>query len=56
MDNRKHASLVLPLIDENKPKCYLCHELFESMEGLKTHLGSKHKEFLDKYEKDHVEI
>ena len=23
--------MVLPLIDENKPKCYLCHELFENM-------------------------
>jgi|TARA_B100000749_G_scaffold255964_1_gene224344 hypothetical protein len=44
--------LVLPLIDENKPKCYLCHELLENMEELKNHLGSKHKEFLDKYDKD----
>ena len=45
--------MVLPLIDENKPKCYLCHELFEDIERLKTHLESKHKEFLDKYEKDY---
>jgi quinol monooxygenase YgiN len=48
--------LVLPLIDENKPKCYLCHELFENMEGLKTHLESKHKEYFDKYKKDYTEI
>ena len=34
MDNRKHGSLVLPLIDENKPKCYLCHEQFENMDEL----------------------
>tara|TARA_B100001013_G_C24396193_1_gene358102 strand:- start:446 stop:586 length:141 start_codon:yes stop_codon:yes gene_type:complete len=46
--------LVLPLIDENKPKCYLCHELFENMEGLKMHLESKHKESFDKYEKDYT--
>ncbi|SVC82642.1 uncharacterized protein METZ01_LOCUS335496 [marine metagenome] len=44
--------MVLPLIDENKPKCYLCHELLENMEDLKNHLESKHKEFLDKYDKD----
>ena len=44
--------MVLPLIDENKPKCYLCHELFEDMKGLKTHLESSHKEFFEKYEKD----
>ena len=47
--------MVLPLIDENKPKCYLCHEQFEDMEKLKIHLESKHKEFFDKYEKDYVE-
>jgi len=44
--------LVLPLIDENKPKCFVCHTIFENMEELKNHLGSKHKEFLDKYDKD----
>jgi len=37
VDNRKHASLVIPLIDENKPKCYLCHEQFENMDELKKH-------------------
>jgi len=46
--------LVLPLIDENKPKCYLCHELFENMEKLKTHLESNHKEFFEKYENDYA--
>ena len=40
--------LVLPLIDEHKPKCYLCHELFEDMDSLKKHQDSKHKEFFDK--------
>jgi len=44
--------LVLPLIDENKPKCYLCHELFENMDSLKNHLEIVHKEFFDKYDKD----
>ena len=26
--------MVLPLVDENKPKCYLCHEGFENIEKL----------------------
>jgi len=51
MDNRKYASLVLPLTAENKPKCYLCHEIFENMMDLKKHQELKHKEFFDKYEK-----
>ena len=51
MDNWKYTNLVLPLIDENKPKCYLCHELFDNMEDLNKHQKSKHKEFIDKYEK-----
>ena len=48
--------MVLPLIDENKPKCYLCHELFEDMEGLKTHLESRHKDFFEKYKKNYEEV
>jgi|TARA_B100001750_G_scaffold130482_1_gene103775 quinol monooxygenase YgiN len=44
--------VVLPLTDENKPKCYLCHELLEDMEKLKAHLASKHKEFFEKYQKE----
>ena len=48
--------MVLPLIDENKPKCYLCHELFENMEKLKIHLESSHKEFFEKYEENYTEI
>jgi len=52
VDNRKHASLVLPLIDENKQKCYLCHEQFENMDELKKHQELRHKEFFAKFEKD----
>ena len=52
MDNRKYASLVLPLTAENKPKCYLCHEIFENMMDLKKHQELKHKEFFAKFEKD----
>ncbi|WP_179372693.1 hypothetical protein [Nitrosopumilus ureiphilus] len=44
--------MVLPLVDEHKPKCYLCHEGFENIERLREHQKSKHKEFLESHEKD----
>ena len=56
MDIWKYSNLVLPLIDEHKPKCFLCHELFDNMNDLKKHQESKHKEFFDKYEKDDTKI
>ena len=46
--------LVLPLIDEDKPKCFICHKLFQNMEELKMHQDSTHKEFFEKYENEEV--
>lgn len=43
--------MVLPLVDENKPKCYLCHEGFESIEKLRTHQNAEHKNFFESHEK-----
>lgn len=37
--------MVLPLVDENKPKCYYCHEKFENIEKLREHQKNEHKEF-----------
>ena len=51
----KIQHLVLPLIDEDKPKCLICHELFEDMEKLKMHQESTHKEIFEKYENDNTE-
>tara|TARA_B100000929_G_C15195998_1_gene314016 strand:+ start:288 stop:434 length:147 start_codon:yes stop_codon:yes gene_type:complete len=48
--------LVLPLIDEHKPKCYLCHEQFENMDELMKHQESRHKEFFAKFENDDTKI
>ena len=42
--------MVLPLIDEHKPKCYLCHEGFEDIKELKNHHNIKHKEFFELHE------
>ena len=47
--------MVLPLIDENKPKCYLCNEMFEDMEKLKKHQEVDHKELFQKFEKNDSE-
>lgn len=43
--------MVLPLVDEYKPKCYLCHEGFENMEKLREHQQLKHKEFFEFHQK-----
>jgi len=46
--------MVLPLVDEHKPKCYLCHEGFENIEKLKEHHNSTHKEFFESHEKQNI--
>ena len=39
--------MVLPLVDEHKPKCYLCHESFENIEKLREHQNVKHSDVLE---------
>ena len=43
--------MVLPLVDENKPKCYLCHEGFENIEKLREHQKLKHGDIIESDEK-----
>jgi len=43
--------MVLPLVDEHKPKCYLCHEGFEDIEKLRAHQNTKHSDFVKSNEK-----
>jgi len=43
--------MVLPLVDEHKPKCYLCHEGFENIEELREHQNSTHRNFFEEHEK-----
>ena len=43
--------MVLPLVDEHKPKCYLCHEGFEDIEQLREHQNSVHRDFFESHEK-----
>ena len=43
--------MVLPLVDEDNPKCYLCHEGFEDLESLRDHQNTVHKDFFEAHEK-----
>ena len=43
--------MVLPLVDEAKPKCYVCHQGFENLEDLRIHQQSDHKDFFEYHEK-----
>lgn len=38
--------MVLPLVDEYKPKCYMCNNTFENIEKLREHQENGHKEFI----------
>ena len=44
--------MVLPLIDESKPKCFLCHMMFDDIDSLKKHQKMIHNEFFDFHEKN----
>ena len=46
--------MVLPLVDEHKPKCYLCHKGFEDIEKLRVHQNTKHSDFVKSNEKQMV--
>jgi len=46
---------VLTLIDEDKPKCFVCLDQFENMKELKIHQESVHKEIFEKHEKNNTE-
>ena len=43
--------MVLPLVDEHKPKCFLCHDGFEDIEGLREHQAEAHRDFFESHEK-----
>jgi hypothetical protein len=44
--------MVLPLVDEHKPKCYLCHEGFENIEKLREHQNVKHGDVFESNERE----
>ena len=44
--------MVMPLKDEHKPKCYLCHDGFEHIEQLREHQNTVHRDFFESHEKE----
>ncbi len=42
--------MVLPLVDEDKPKCYLCHQGFSDIEQLRQHQKIKHGELQNQHD------
>ena len=43
--------MVLPLVNEDRPKCFLCHEGFEDIEDLRRHQSEEHGDFFEFHEK-----
>tara|TARA_Y100000590_G_C15594946_1_gene967639 strand:+ start:172 stop:354 length:183 start_codon:yes stop_codon:yes gene_type:complete len=46
------VTMVLPLSDEDKPKCFLCHLMLRNYEELRKHHEIEHKDFFEFHEKD----
>ncbi|HJW19857.1 MAG TPA: hypothetical protein VJ571_04800 [Candidatus Nitrosotalea sp.] len=46
-DEQMKSSMVLSMVDQHKPKCYLCSNVFENLEELRKHQEDSHKEFLE---------
>ena len=34
--------MVMPLVDEDRPKCYVCHKMFADLESLREHQRAEH--------------
>jgi hypothetical protein len=44
--------MVLPLVDEDKPKCFVCCERFDNIEKLRIHQNLVHKDYFEFHEKN----
>ncbi len=47
--------MVLPLVDEDKPKCFLCHDTFDDYENLRKHQDTAHKDYFEYHERREVQ-
>jgi len=45
--------MVLSLVDQHKPKCYLCENIFENIEELRKHQETEHKDFIEYHQNKH---
>ena len=37
-----YNTMVMPLVDEDKPKCYICHDMFDDFDKLRIHHKKEH--------------
>ena len=44
--------MVMPLVNEDKPKCYVCHDGFENIEQLRQHQKTIHKDYFESNKKE----
>jgi len=44
--------MVMPLVDETRPKCYLCQDDFDNIEKLREHQNTIHKDHFESHKKD----
>ncbi len=45
--------MVLSMIDQHKPKCYICNGTFENIDQLREHQQETHKEFIEYHKNRH---
>ena len=45
--NSDYKTMVLSIVDQHKPKCYLCSNIFENIEELRKHQEIEHKDFVE---------
>ncbi|MDE1863646.1 MAG: hypothetical protein KGI33_12150 [Thaumarchaeota archaeon] len=45
--------MVLPLVDQHRPKCFLCSRFFDDLEALRAHQESDHKDFVEFHSGEH---
>ena len=45
--------MVLSMVDQHKPRCYLCENVFENIEELKKHQETAHKDFIEYHQSKH---
>ncbi|MFN3654575.1 MAG: hypothetical protein ACK4TO_04520 [Candidatus Nitrosotenuis sp.] len=48
-------TMVMPLVDEYKPKCYLCNNVFDTIEKLREHQETDHGDYINFHKKQNRE-
>ena len=52
-DKFSTQSMVLSIVYQHKPKCYLCEGIFENIEELRKHQEEVHRDFIEYHQNKH---